>query len=126
MIARPKMSQNEWKTTEIRASKVGNVSPFSCPGEDASPVLASRRPSSNPPLLSERVVQRKVLNTEVVNDRLATEKKDKDKDEAEMDRLAALATQYEKFNVNRSMGAKPGVDATVIDGGEVSESEWDD
>ena len=95
-------------------------------GEDASPVLASRRPSSNPPLLSERVVQRKVLNTEVVNDRLATEKKDKDKDEAEMDRLAALATQYEKFNVNRSMGAKPGVDATVIDGGEVSESEWDD
>ena len=92
----------------------------------ASPVLASRRPSSNPPLLSERVVERKVLNTEVVNDRLATEKKDKDKDEAEMDCLAALATQYEKFNVNRSMGAKPGVDATVIDGGEVSESEWDD
>ena len=32
MIARPKMSQNEWKTTEIRASKVGNFSPFSCPG----------------------------------------------------------------------------------------------
>ena len=32
MTARPKMSQNEWKTTEIRASKVGNVSPFSCPG----------------------------------------------------------------------------------------------
>ena len=26
------MSQNEWKTTEIRASKVGNFSPFSCPG----------------------------------------------------------------------------------------------
>ena len=32
MIARPKLSQNEWKTTEIRASKVGNLSPFSCPG----------------------------------------------------------------------------------------------
>ena len=32
MIARPEMSQNEWKTTEIQASKVGNVSPFSCPG----------------------------------------------------------------------------------------------
>ena len=32
MIARPKMSQNEWKSTEIRASKVGNFSPFSCPG----------------------------------------------------------------------------------------------
>ena len=27
------MSQIEWKTTEIRASKVGNVSPFSCPGD---------------------------------------------------------------------------------------------
>ena len=26
------MSQNEWKTTEIRASKVGHFSPFSCPG----------------------------------------------------------------------------------------------
>ena len=34
MIARPKMSQNEWKTTEIRASKVGNFSPFSCPGDE--------------------------------------------------------------------------------------------
>ena len=32
MIARPKLSQNEWKTTEIQASKVGNLSPFSCPG----------------------------------------------------------------------------------------------
>ena len=39
MIARPKMSQNEWKTTEIRASKVGNFSPFSCPG---LPPLGSR------------------------------------------------------------------------------------
>ena len=36
MIARPKMSQNEWKTTEIRASKVGNFSPFSCPGACAA------------------------------------------------------------------------------------------
>ena len=32
MIARPKISQNEWKTTEIQASKAGNFSPFSCPG----------------------------------------------------------------------------------------------
>ena len=32
MIARPKMSQIEWKTIEIGASKVGNFSPFSCPG----------------------------------------------------------------------------------------------
>ena len=37
MIARPKMSQNEWKSTEIRASKVGNFSPFSCPGKAAPP-----------------------------------------------------------------------------------------
>ena len=32
MIARPKMSQIEWNTIEIRASKVGHVSPVSCPG----------------------------------------------------------------------------------------------
>ena len=32
MIARPKISQNAWETTEIRASKVWNCSPFSCPG----------------------------------------------------------------------------------------------
>ena len=95
-------------------------------GEDAPPVLASRRPSSNPPLLSERVVERKVLNTELVNDRLSTEKQERDNDDAAMDNLSRLATQYEKFNVNRSMGAKPGVDAQVVDGGEVSDSEWDD
>ena len=95
-------------------------------GEDAPPVLASRRPSSNPPLLSERVVERKVLNTELVNDRLSTEKQEREHDDAAMDNLSRLATQYEKFNVNRSMGAKPGVDAQVVDGGEVSDSEWDD
>ena len=32
MIARPKISRNEWKMTEIGASKVGNFAPFSCPG----------------------------------------------------------------------------------------------
>ena len=32
MIARPKISRNEWKLTEIGASKVGNFAPFSCPG----------------------------------------------------------------------------------------------
>jgi hypothetical protein len=32
MIARPKISRNEWKTTEIGASKVGNFAFFSCPG----------------------------------------------------------------------------------------------
>ena len=36
MNARPKMSQIEWKTIEIRASKVGNFSPFSCPGTSTS------------------------------------------------------------------------------------------
>ena len=34
MIACPKMSQNEWKATEIRASNVGHVSPFSYPGRE--------------------------------------------------------------------------------------------
>ena len=33
MIARPKISRNERKTTEIGASKVGNFAPFSGPGE---------------------------------------------------------------------------------------------
>ena len=32
MITRPKISRNEWKTTEIRAFEVGNFAPFSCPG----------------------------------------------------------------------------------------------
>ena len=47
MIARPEMSQNEWKTFEIRASKVGNVSPFSCPG-----YCVSLYAYSEPPLLA--------------------------------------------------------------------------
>ena len=42
MIARPKMSQNERKTTEIRASKVGNFSPFSCPGQANATVARLR------------------------------------------------------------------------------------
>ena len=33
------MSQIEWKTIEIRASKVGNVSPVSCPGYDGCDYL---------------------------------------------------------------------------------------
>ncbi|KAK7249997.1 hypothetical protein SO694_000056117 [Aureococcus anophagefferens] len=35
MIARPKISQNERKTTEIGAFEVGNFAPFSCPGDRA-------------------------------------------------------------------------------------------
>jgi hypothetical protein len=34
MIARPKISRNERKTTEIGAFEVGNFAPFSCPGWD--------------------------------------------------------------------------------------------
>ena len=33
MIARPKISRNEWKTAEIGAFEVGNFAPFPCPGE---------------------------------------------------------------------------------------------
>ena len=32
MIARPKISRNEWKSTEIGAFEVGNFALFSCPG----------------------------------------------------------------------------------------------
>ena len=35
MIARPKISRNEWKTAEIGAFEVGNVALFSCPARDA-------------------------------------------------------------------------------------------
>ncbi|KAK7254147.1 hypothetical protein SO694_0000834 [Aureococcus anophagefferens] len=31
MIARPKISRNEWKTAEIGAFEVGNFALFSCP-----------------------------------------------------------------------------------------------
>jgi len=34
MIARPKISRNERKSTEKGAFEVGNVAPFSCPGKD--------------------------------------------------------------------------------------------
>ena len=34
MIARPKISRNEWKTTEIGAFEVGNFALFSCPGAE--------------------------------------------------------------------------------------------
>jgi hypothetical protein len=34
MIARPKISRNEWKTAESGAFEVGNFAPFSCPGFD--------------------------------------------------------------------------------------------
>jgi hypothetical protein len=34
MIARPKISRNERKTTEIGACEVGNFAPFCCPGKN--------------------------------------------------------------------------------------------
>ena len=37
MIARPKISRNERKTTEIGAFEVGNFAPFSCPGHWRGP-----------------------------------------------------------------------------------------
>mmetsp|Transcript_36110 Transcript_36110/g.111727 ORF Transcript_36110/g.111727 Transcript_36110/m.111727 type:complete len:489 (-) Transcript_36110:183-1649(-) len=94
-------------------------------GEDAAPVLEGRN-SRNAPLLSERRVAAPVLHTAVVNDRLATEKQLKENDDAAMDRLSQLADMYANHNVNRSMGAKPGVDALAVDGGEVDSDEWDD
>ena len=33
MIARPKISRNEWKTAERGAFEVGNFAPFCCPGK---------------------------------------------------------------------------------------------
>ena len=39
MIARPKISRNERKATELGAFEVGHVAPFSCPGGD--PALGS-------------------------------------------------------------------------------------
>ena len=73
-------------------------------------------------MLSERVVERKVLNTVVVNERRASEKEDRAKDDAALDRLSKLADQFANANVNLSMG----VDAAVQDTGEVESDEWDD
>ena len=76
-------------------------------------------------MLSERVVERKVLNTVVVNERRASEKEDRAKDDAALDRLAQLADQFANANVNLSMGGN-GVDAAVQDTGDVESDEWDD
>jgi tRNA-splicing endonuclease subunit Sen2 len=45
MIARPKISRNEWKTTEIGAFEVGNFAPFSCPGGGAARRTRGSRPT---------------------------------------------------------------------------------
>jgi len=42
MIARPKMSRNEWNTAEIGAFEVGNFALFSCPGVGAIAVVSNR------------------------------------------------------------------------------------
>ena len=43
MIARPKISRNERKTTELGAFEVGNFAPFSCPGRRRGARAASSR-----------------------------------------------------------------------------------
>ncbi|KAH8050289.1 hypothetical protein JL722_11495 [Aureococcus anophagefferens] len=45
MIARPKISRNEWKMTEIGASKVGNFAPLSRPGASLKQAQAFGGPS---------------------------------------------------------------------------------
>ena len=94
-------------------------------GDDAAPRETSTRPDGAP-LLSERVVERTRAHTAVVNDRLADERQRRETDDAAMDKLSQLADMYASHNVNRSMGAKPGVDAAAIDGGEVDSDEWGD
>merc|ERR1712091_739986 len=42
MIARPKISRNEWKSAELGAFEVGNFALLSCPG------AASSRPAAAP------------------------------------------------------------------------------
>ncbi|KAH8063520.1 hypothetical protein JL722_2695 [Aureococcus anophagefferens] len=43
MIARPKISRNERKTTEIGAFEVGHVAPFCCPGDDVAVAAIVKR-----------------------------------------------------------------------------------
>ena len=43
MIARPKISRNEWKTAELGAFEVGNFAPFCCPGESTAGYKVERR-----------------------------------------------------------------------------------
>lgn len=95
-------------------------------GNNAKPKLVSLRDQSNKPLLSERVVEEKTLNTEIVNKRLAEEHDQKQQDSETYARLTKLANVYEKYQPNNSMGARPGVDAVTIDGDEVADDEWDD
>ena len=43
MIARPKISRNERKTTEIGAFEVGKFAPFCCPGDDVAVAAIVKR-----------------------------------------------------------------------------------
>mmetsp|Transcript_6144 Transcript_6144/g.20041 ORF Transcript_6144/g.20041 Transcript_6144/m.20041 type:complete len:161 (-) Transcript_6144:267-749(-) len=93
--------------------------------KSAPPKLTSLRPEGMP-LLSEKEVEAVVLNTQIVKEKLKVEKQQKQDDTKTYERLTALANQYEKYQPNHSLGAKKGVDAAVIDGGEVDDDEWDD
>lgn len=94
-------------------------------GANATPELISLRPADSP-LLSERKVETKVLNTQIVNQRIAEEKSKKEDDVQTYARLQRLANQFEQYQPNKSMGARPGVDAAHVDGDEVADDEWDD
>ncbi|KAJ8601821.1 hypothetical protein CTAYLR_009045 [Chrysophaeum taylorii] len=94
-------------------------------GRDELPKLVTLRPDGAP-LLSERKVESKVLNTAVVNRRLEHEKHQRAYDHAQYERLTALANQFEKYQPNNSMGSRPGVDAAPVDGDDVADDEWDD
>lgn len=93
----------------------------------ATPKTTSLRPEGMP-LLSEKQVETVVLNTQIVNEKLKIETQQKNDDNQTYERLTALANQYEKYQPNKSMnvGAQKGVDAAIIDGGEVDDDEWDD
>mmetsp|Transcript_6692 Transcript_6692/g.9359 ORF Transcript_6692/g.9359 Transcript_6692/m.9359 type:complete len:509 (+) Transcript_6692:73-1599(+) len=92
---------------------------------DASPRLISLRPDGMP-LLSERPVEEKVLNTQKINTQRKIEQDQHAHDQAQFEKLASLANQFEKYQPNNSMGARKGVDSLVVDGNEVDDDEWDD
>ncbi|KAJ1454522.1 hypothetical protein M885DRAFT_521805 [Pelagophyceae sp. CCMP2097] len=94
-------------------------------GEDAAPELDSLRPEGAP-LLSERPVEVTILHTSMVNDALAIEEAQKQTDDATYKKLQALASQYEKYTPNTSMGGRAGVDAAPADDDAVGDDEWDD
>ena len=65
MIARPKISRNEWKPAEIGAFEVGNFALFCCPAVDVVVVEVGddrppREAQEEAPLRAQRYVRRRV------------------------------------------------------------------